>query len=721
MAGIHQAELLAPAGSYESMTAAICAGADAVYLGGQLFGARAYAQNLDTEQLKRAIDYVHLHRRSLYLTVNTLLKEKELEEKLYHYIKPLYEQGLDAVIVQDMGVFALIREYFPDLPIHASTQMTVTGAYGARMLKEMGAKRVVLAREVSLKEIAGIKDQVEIELEGFIHGALCYCYSGQCLFSSIAGGRSGNRGRCAQPCRLPYTCEGKQQYFLSPRDLCTIQMLPDLIEAGIYSLKIEGRMKKPEYTAGVVSIYRKYLDNYLLNGKGYRYQVKEEDKRALFDIYNRGSFTEGYYNKYNGKDMIFLKGREGEEPRKTEELFNQIQKAYIETEKKELISGAVIIKSGQPAIIIIKSEERQIQLEGAPVMEAEKHPLDKEKIRKQIEKLGNTPFEWKDLTVETDNKSFLPVTALNELRRMAIEKLSEEIVLPYKRVTRPMKGRIIETEESPIFSYRLHVYLEKQEYVDTFLGMEGIDALYLDSCVFDLKELKQIVEKNKKKKELIYVLPHIFRKKEAEWLDAIYEKLYSSGIDGFLVKNYEELQYLKEKGCSLPVRCDYTIYTYNNRTKQFLKEYNQAEWFTLPVELKKGELQGLARGFSELLAYGRVPMMVSAQCLQKNRKNCTKKAGTLTLLDRYSNEFPVKNQCKFCYNKIYNCKPLSLLSKKEEVKEIAPSAIRLDFTTETVKEAKEITRCFVDAYKEGVIYEKEPWDFTRGHFNRGIE
>ena len=216
-------------------------------------------------------------------------------------------------------------------------------------------------------------------------------------------------------------------------------------------------------------------------------------------------------------------------------------------------------------------------------------------------------------------------------------------------------------------------------------------------------------------------MPHIFRKKEAEWLDAIYEKLYSSGIDGFLVKNYEELQYLKEKGCSLPVRCDYTIYTYNNRAKQFLKEYNQAEWFTLPVELKKGELQGLARGFSELLAYGRVPMMVSAQCLQKNRKNCTKKAGTLTLLDRYSNEFPVKNQCKFCYNKIYNCKPLSLLSKKEEVKEIAPSAIRLDFTTETVKEAKEITRCFVDAYKEGVIYEKEPWDFTRGHFNRGIE
>ncbi len=208
----NRAELLAPAGSYESMTAAVAAGADAIYLGGQLFGARAYAQNLDMEQLKRAIAYVHLHKKALYLTVNTLLKEEELEEKLYSYLLPLYQEGLDAVIVQDIGVLALVHESFPKLPIHASTQMSLMGAYGARMMKEMGVTRIVTARELSLEEIRTIHDTVDIEIESFIHGALCYSYSGQCLFSSIVGGRSGNRGRCAQPCRLPYLCEGKRQY-----------------------------------------------------------------------------------------------------------------------------------------------------------------------------------------------------------------------------------------------------------------------------------------------------------------------------------------------------------------------------------------------------------------------------------------------------------------------------------------------------------------------------
>ena len=271
----NQAELLAPAGSYESMTAAVAAGADAVYLGGQLFGARAYAENLDMEQLKRAIDYVHIHGRALYLTVNTLLKEEELEEKLYQYLLPLYREGLDAVIVQDMGVLALVREAFPKLPIHASTQMSLTGVHGARMMKELGVTRIVTARELSLSEIQEIYDKVDIEIESFVHGALCYSYSGQCLFSSIAGGRSGNRGRCAQPCRLPYLCEGKRQYYLSPKDLCAVGILPEMLRAGVYSFKIEGRMKKPEYTAGVVSIYRRYLDRCLSMGEKETYIVNK--------------------------------------------------------------------------------------------------------------------------------------------------------------------------------------------------------------------------------------------------------------------------------------------------------------------------------------------------------------------------------------------------------------------------------------------------------------
>ena len=278
MEGKRKWELLAPAGSYESMTAAFAAGADAVYIGGSRFGARAYADNLDQDRMCQAIDYAHLHGRRIYMTVNTLFKEQELKE-LYPYLLPFAVQGLDGVIVQDLGAMALIRECFPDLAVHASTQMTITGAYGARRLKELGAKRIVTARELSLEEIRFIHRQTGMEIECFIHGALCYCYSGQCLMSSLIGGRSGNRGRCAQPCRLPYEVKrrGKtvnpkdERLVLNLKDLCTLDQLPDILEAGVYSLKIEGRMKSPRYTAGVVSIYRKYLDAYGERGrKGYR-------------------------------------------------------------------------------------------------------------------------------------------------------------------------------------------------------------------------------------------------------------------------------------------------------------------------------------------------------------------------------------------------------------------------------------------------------------------
>ncbi len=298
-----QTELLAPAGSYESFLAAIAAGADAVYLGGSRFGARAYAQNFEEKELLEAIDYAHLHGRKVYLTLNTLMKEKEMEGELFSYLLPFYEQGLDAVIVQDMGVLRFVKEYFPDLELHASTQMTVTGWLGSSFLKENDVKRVVPAREISLEEIRMIKEKADIEVECFVHGALCYCYSGQCLLSSMIGGRSGNRGQCAQPCRLPYEYQGKKGCLLSLKDICTLDRLPDFIEAGVDSFKIEGRMKKPEYVAGVTSIYRKYIDLYKAKGrKGYR--VAPEDLEQLMDLYNRGGFHEGYCRTRNGKEMI---------------------------------------------------------------------------------------------------------------------------------------------------------------------------------------------------------------------------------------------------------------------------------------------------------------------------------------------------------------------------------------------------------------------------------
>lgn len=308
----NKVEILAPAGSFESLKAAVSAGADAIYTGGTMFGARAYANNLTEEELLEAIDYVHLHGRKIYLTVNTLLKNQELEEQLYQYLLPYYKQGLDAVIVQDIGVLRFVRKHFPDMAIHASTQMTLTGVDGARFLQEEGATRVVTARELSLSEVRHIYEATDVEIESFVHGALCYCYSGQCLFSSFLGGRSGNRGQCAQPCRLMYKEAGQKdaKYLFSLKDICTLELIPELIEAGIYSFKIEGRMKKPEYVAAVTSIYKKYTDLYLelkQNGKGKKdFSVSEKDKLLLMDMYNRGGFHTGYYKTQNGREMLSL-------------------------------------------------------------------------------------------------------------------------------------------------------------------------------------------------------------------------------------------------------------------------------------------------------------------------------------------------------------------------------------------------------------------------------
>ena len=321
-------ELLAPAGSFEILKAVIAAGADAVYVGGSQFGARAYANNFTEEELLEAIDYVHLRGKKLFLTVNTLFKNNEIKDALYDYLLPYYKKGLDAVIVQDFGAIDYIKTYFPDLPIHTSTQMTVTGVEGARFLKNLGVERVVLARELSILEMKKIKEEAEVELEAFIHGALCYSFSGQCLFSSILGGRSGNRGRCAQPCRLPYAVLDeskkeykKESYVLSLKDLCGIEYLQQLREAGVYSLKIEGRMKQASYAAGVVSFYRKYID--------LEKQVSKDDMQHLYELGNRCGFTTEYFTKHNDKSMITFEKPSYE--KSNDALHQEIEHKYVGT------------------------------------------------------------------------------------------------------------------------------------------------------------------------------------------------------------------------------------------------------------------------------------------------------------------------------------------------------------------------------------------------------
>ena len=432
-------ELLAPAGNLEILKAVIHAGADAVYFGGSQFGARAYAKNFDKEEVLEAIDFGHIHGKKIILAVNTLLKEKELEEQLYEYLLPYYERGLDAVIVQDLGVMQFIRRNFKDLPIHTSTQMTVTNTSGAELLVKAGAERIVMARELSFEEIAKIHQAVPVEIESFVHGALCYCYSGQCLLSSMLGGRSGNRGRCAQPCRLPYEVydaahqkinKKNALYPLSLKDLCTIDHIPQLAKSGVYSFKIEGRMKQAEYAAGVVSVYRKYMDRYLSCGEE-GYFVSEQDQKKLFDLGNRSGFTDGYYQRWNGPEMVTFE-KPGHE-KGTETLRKEVARDYILSECKEPVNGIFQAKLDQPMEITVQYQNHTVTVTGATAVMAQKQPVTKEKIYEKLNKTGNTPFVFESLEINMEENLFLSIGAVNELRRQALEQLEEQCLLSYQR------------------------------------------------------------------------------------------------------------------------------------------------------------------------------------------------------------------------------------------------------------------------------------------------
>jgi len=421
---MRSAELLAPAGSMDSLKAAVSAGADAVYMGGAKFGARAYAESVEENGISAAIDYVHFHGRKLYLTVNTLLKEKELREDLYDFLRPLYLQGLDAVIVQDYGVLRFIRTNFPQLPIHASTQMAASGSYAAMLLEQQGVKRLVLPRELSLDKIREIRDHSGLELEGFIHGALCYCYSGQCLLSSLIGGRSGNRGRCAQPCRLPYP----EKPLLNLKDLCGLESLEELLAAGVTSLKIEGRMKRPVYVAGTVHLYRRFLDDATAG------PVSEaiEDLAVLF---NRGGFTDGYYHRHNGADMIYPanapKVADPENP-----FLKQMEQSYVLRERTENLKGIIRIFTGNSATITLSCGSDSVTVTGPEVQAATGSPITEAQVRKQFAKLGGTGYSFRDpedLQVLLGDGAFLPVGMMNALRREAVDKLTEVRLHAYQR------------------------------------------------------------------------------------------------------------------------------------------------------------------------------------------------------------------------------------------------------------------------------------------------
>lgn len=729
-------ELLAPAGSLEICKSVIDAGADAVYLGGNLFGARAFAKNFDQEQLFEALDYAHLFDKKIFLTVNTLLKNHELEKYLYDYIEPYYKRGLDAAIVQDFGVLTFLHKHFPDLPLHASTQMSVTNQYGADWLKSHGVTRVVTAREVSLQEIRSLYEATHMEIESFVHGALCYCYSGQCLMSSLLGGRSGNRGRCAQPCRLAYDVVDEknnrynknQQYPLSPKDLCTIECLPDMAEAGVFSYKIEGRMKQLEYATGVTSIYRKYMDLYLSDPKSYK--VQKEDMDQLLALGNRNGFTKGYYYQRNDKSMLSLITSAHKSSEALSPLYNPKSQIPVKMNAYFVTSKA--------ASLTVETVSNKVTVTGEVVVEAMKQPLQKEDLIDRLKKTGDTNYKVEDVSVELSADAFLPVKFINELRRNALEALEKQQLAGYLRsLPKVEEGDYVahlsktacssQSLENQSSKQNVSVLVRTTQQLQAVLDTPFVDRIYIDhSLCKDWGSFKEYAQKvHGSNKEVVFAMPPVFRKNSADAMMEHKAFMDACNFDGFLLRTHDSVGFAKEVFPKQMLIADHGLYTYSN---QSLDAYlsNGCSYVTVPFELNEKELKARNNENSEMIVYGWIPVMYTAQCIYKNFESCHKAnpvTKPLFLKDRYAKLFPVQCDCVNCYNTVYNTQPLYLFGQKEKLQRMNFKSYRLEFLHESKTETFGILKEFKEIFLEDKKADMTKWEnkFTNGHFKRGIE
>ena len=731
-------ELLSPAGNLSCMLAAINAGADAVYAGTDRFSARAYADNMSAEEFIFGIRTAHLADVKVYLALNTLIGTNEYEDA-YNSIRPLYESGLDGIIVQDLGLIPMIKDCFPELKLHASTQMSVMSSYGAKLMKEQGFSRVVPARELSLKEVGRIKEETGMEIECFIHGAMCYSYSGLCLMSSMIGGRSGNRGRCAGTCRLPFDAvyEGRRlddkrkngdAYPLSMKDMCTLEIMPMLCETGIDSFKIEGRMKSPEYVAGVTSIYRKYLDLYLEN-KNRDYEISHNDMEHLNALYIRTDISKGYYEGRKGRDLITLDlpGYNGNDPQYEEQIKNE----YVHDAKKIPVDMYVNLRIGEEASLTLISGDACVTVKGDIVSEAVKAPLTAPSIEERMRKTGDSPFSVMHTEIQADANIFMPVSAINSLRRLGLNELEDELIRDKGYNTRlaadeltPVTDRLTGSDKRSTPVFDISVMTKEQLYpaVDMLSGTAGrIFADYDLLMKLDEKEVHEISDRV----PVWMSLPVILRER-SDVFDRI--AVYLSGnpaISGVLVHTLDELEYVTERLKGIRMITDASVYSYNPASVRQIMQMSGSNilGITYPYELNLKDLRILSSELTEtdapetsLTVYGYIPMMISDGCIKKTYGVCDHKKTinkALYLKDRKKAEFPVVTDCTICTNIIYNHLPLSLCDMMNDISTIRADRYRIQFTVESAEETEEVIKAFCGS---GSLKDTKT---TTGHMKRG--
>lgn len=793
-------ELLAPVGTFEALKAAVNNGCDAVYFGGKAFNARQYASNFSDKEVKNIIDYCHLRGVKVRITLNILYKNNEINPVL-DFVAKLYSFGADALIIQDIGLFNIIKNNYPNMNLHASTQMTVHNKNGTEFLRFLGFNRVVLSRELSLEEIKEIRKSVDIELECFIHGAICVSYSGRCLMSSLIGERSGNRGRCAQPCRMRYKIMKrgenkpiKEGYLISPKDMSALPIVDELVNSGIDTFKIEGRMKSPEYVGLVTQKYRKYINETYDNS----FKLEKGDLKEITQIFNRGGSSEtGYYKNYAGLDMISKSPKSSGVKIGIVESYNkQKQSCVIKLEdnvycgdgieiwtRTEPHTGTNISKNGNKGDKItvklqgninkgdlvyksfdkvlddklkhlyekdtrqqeIKAELKAVagekiflklifndtvyaEVYGDVVENAQNNPTPKDRIIAQLSKTGSTPFKLDFINAEIGDNIYVPISKLNEIRRNAIEILSEKIVAFYKRDKINVKYNFKPLKKAE--NSKITALVNTVEQFDVCLEY-NVGRIYLEnkSCFTD--NLNEFAKKGHNKGiEVFLAMPWLERDIYKEETENIFKNCEKTEIDGYLIRNYGKLDTNKK------IATDFTFNIFNSASNEFFKD--KFDTVCLSPELNAEELKQVAEKKNEIFVYGRLPLMTTHQCPvgiycggKKNGRFCALKGNkdSFYLKDRKNVDFPVMTDCQRCYSVILNNAPISVLSKFNEIKEIGAEFYRLSFTLESGEEAKEILYSYdymlnnskADKRVKNIAQKMtEETGITNGHFFRGV-
>lgn len=693
-------ELLSPAGSPDAVIAAVQNGADAVYMGFGAHNARRSADNFTEDEFAKAVRYCHIRGCKVYVTLNTLVGDREMTAAA-DLARKASDYGADAILVQDLGLMRVLREAVPDIPLHASTQMSIHNLAGVEAAAEMGFTRAVLARELSLDQIRAISKHASIETEVFVHGALCFCHSGQCYMSALIGRRSGNRGACAQPCRMQYSMGGRMdEYPLSLRDNCLVDYLRQLEDAGVACAKIEGRMKRPEYVAVVTDVYARCIRE--------RRTPTPAEQEKLELAFSRQGFTQGYLLGQKGPDML---GTRAENDRAAEKMFSAARKAYAEGEMRRVpVKFYVMARQGEPIMAAVEDPEKHRAVLTGPVPErAERAAISEQSLAEQFAKTGGTPYYSAGTECRIDPDLYLPASAINDLRRRLITGLKEaRAALPERRslpVAPLPQGKNYYSDPA-----RIYQVLSAEQMTPELAALKP-DYLYVPAEA--LGEAPERIEPFAAQgTQIVAVLPRVVTDDQAEELDGLLRTARENGVQQALVGNMGHIFYARRAGMQL--RGDFGLNVFNSYTEELLRQAGFLS-VTASFELRMAQIRDLDKAVdTEMIVYGRLPCMITEQCVIRNsagRCNCHIQNN---LTDRRGSAFPVVRAFG-CRNVIYNAHKLYLADKREDYESAGLWGVRLLFTTETPRECVEVAKSYLG------LTDYRPNGLTRGLYYRGVE